>query len=493
MIFIGTPGFDRNWGSILKVVGVASQGDSTITVDDASTIRVGDIISIDHVTEGDFDGTAGGVTVYDPPNTGDYVWYSGSVFYQRIPYSTGNGTQFIAPDTNAPRHIAQRCEVLAKNGNTLTIYDPVNGRGAPLHTSFYNDAEVYRCAGSNADVTRYAGLENVVLQPSGSADGMLTLNGAAFCWVRNVESNGFARGWFGRHFYLRPQTYRCEIRECYVYGSSNLYPGGNAYGINFSGSENLIENNVARQLNKPIVGMNTSGGNVIAYNYADEAVLGALDADWQEAAISTHASYCHHDLYEGNWSPNIGNDSTVGNNGWNTIFRNHCRGRNSSGFTSAYRRAIFADGWQRDMISIGNVLGAPDVDIDNLITAATKPSDQGQGTGVGFRGVSQSAIYLIGTNCWNPGSGSSLSASDYVDNGHTYSYFHRHLDYDYVSNSQYSNPANPESNLPESLYLESKPAFFGSADWPWVDPAGSSHAQRVKTLPAKARYDAGNP
>jgi len=44
--------------------------------------------------------------------------------------------------------------------------------------------------------------------------------------------------------------------------------------------------------------------------------------------------------------------------------------------------------------------------------------------------------------------------------------------------------------LPPSLYLASRPAFFGSNVWPWVDPLG---ATKTYTLPAKARYDAGTP
>ena len=40
--------------------------------------------------------------------------------------------------------------------------------------------------------------------------------------------------------------------------------------------------------------------------------------------------------------------------------------------------------------------------------------------------------------------------------------------------------------MPNSLYLEGKPAFFGSNPWPWVDPTGST---KLYTLPARARFD----
>jgi hypothetical protein len=41
--------------------------------------------------------------------------------------------------------------------------------------------------------------------------------------------------------------------------------------------------------------------------------------------------------------------------------------------------------------------------------------------------------------------------------------------------------------LPASLYLSSKPAFFGTDTWPWVDHTGST---KLYTLPARARFDA---
>ena len=44
--------------------------------------------------------------------------------------------------------------------------------------------------------------------------------------------------------------------------------------------------------------------------------------------------------------------------------------------------------------------------------------------------------------------------------------------------------------LPPSLYLSAKPAFFGALPWPWVTP---TDAQKTFTLPAKARFESGNP
>ena len=44
----------------------------------------------------------------------------------------------------------------------------------------------------------------------------------------------------------------------------------------------------------------------------------------------------------------------------------------------------------------------------------------------------------------------------------------------------------PAQELPASLYLTGKPAFFGGKPWPWVDPMGGT---KVATLPARVRFD----
>src|SRR4029079_17796177 len=60
--------------------------------------------------------------------------------------------------------------------------------------------------------------------------------------------------------------------------------------------------------------------------------------------------------------------------------------------------------------------------------------------------------------------------------------------FDYASNTVLWD--NAPQTLPDSLYLSAKPAFFGADRWPWVDPLG---ATKLYTLPARARFDAGQP
>ena len=69
----------------------------------------------------------------------------------------------------------------------------------------------------------------------------------------------------------------------------------------------------------------------------------------------------------------------------------------------------------------------------------------------------------------------------------------RHGNFDYLTSSVSWDPGSADRDLPPSLYLREKPAFFKKGKgytWHWVDPAG---ATKLFTLPAKARFDAGTP
>jgi len=48
---------------------------------------------------------------------------------------------------------------------------------------------------------------------------------------------------------------------------------------------------------------------------------------------------------------------------------------------------------------------------------------------------------------------------------------------------------NAPAVLPNSMYMQGKPSFFGNGQWPWVDPSTGT----TYSLPAKARFDAGTP
>lgn len=127
-IDIGNAADDYSSTPVVDVVGGALKGASQITVASASGIGVGDILQIDQLAEGTADGPTG------------WVWWLDSWWSLRSPYAdfdNGGGLQSKFPDSpNGYRPISQRIEVLAKSGNTLTIYDPATRRGRPLHVAF---------------------------------------------------------------------------------------------------------------------------------------------------------------------------------------------------------------------------------------------------------------------------------------------------------------------------------------------------------------------
>jgi hypothetical protein len=60
-----------------------------------------------------------------------------------------------------------------------------------------------------------------------------------------------------------------------------------------------------------------------------------------------------------------------------------------------------------------------------------------------------------------------------------------HADHDSVNDDVLMNPDIAARELPASLYLSEKPAFWPADEaWPW---AGSDLTPRIGTLPAKAR------
>jgi hypothetical protein len=482
----------RAYPGTVDVVGSVPKGATRITVADARDMQPGDVLQIDEVEDGDALGNAG------------WVWRFDTLWFMRGPRGHEDTTGPDSPGGYRP--LGQQIEVASRSGNVLT---PAN----TLHTAFgaSRRPQVFHTATAREGKpgTRYSGIEDLTAQ--GGTNSMFFLLNAAYCWLKNVESDGSYPTFGGRHVSLF-HCYRCEVRDSYVHHSSNYYPGGDAYGISTEGQSTdcLVENNVVYMLNKPIVGRATGGGNVFGYNYVDEAILGSPTNAWQETAIdANHAAFSHSDLYEGNLAPNIGTDATHGNSGWIVFFRNWAFGRNSSGHTSRNLRAVGIDGWNREHTSIGNVLLQPGMTAwrppQGEIRSSLRQLKEAVLVALGLRSLAaisspvlfsttsatldNPAAYRIGTNCWEKGTGQGPQYGRW-DDGTALRFFYRHLDFDYATNSVYKNPENLVHTLPDSLYLEGKPAFFGTLPWPWVDPLGTT---KVHKLPAKARFDAGTP
>jgi hypothetical protein len=259
-------------------------------------------------------------------------------------------------------------------------------------------------------------------------------------------------------------TYRVVVRDGNFHHSANYGFGADCYGIvlRCGAADGLIENNIARYMNKPIMLNTTGGGNVIAYNYADNSW--ATPAAWQEVNIDTHCSFPHMELMEGNQAPHMGATITHGNAGYLTYFRNYASSQFASpavfGSTAEQTGNVTAlqfDGGDIGMNVVGNVLG----------TAGLSTAYEAYGSG-------PRSIFELGSG----GAGANDVAVTSLL---------RHGNYDHVTKSTKWSTSITTQTLPPSLYRATKPGWWPAATpWPW---AGPDMTPMVGVLPAKARSD----
>jgi Pectate lyase superfamily protein len=440
----------------VNVTADVPKGTSRIPVASARGFAVGDIITLDQLD--------------DPA----YVVHGGCRWLKRGPDQADDRRPVSADGYRAQ---GQTAEIAAIEGDVLTLSTPVH-----LGYRFALKPQVYKPSGPmtpSGPTVKYAGLEDLYL--TGGRNGMILMINAAFSWVRNVESDGSpvtGAGMTGGHVALE-SCYRCVVRDSYFHDATRITQGGGAYGISLQSqtSDSLVENNIVVNLNKPLVMRASGGGNVIAYNYVDDAWTDVMPSLQETTIDGGHASFPHMELFEGNWAAHLGTDAVWGNAGWLTFFRNYASAqqRRTPLVPETYDVAAIAlEANGRFMNVIGNVLG---VSGKGLIYEV---HSRAPGTG-------QPAVYRIGhrSNGGN-GGGESNRYEDPRKPGSTASTLLRHGNFDYVTHRTIWSPEVAARMLPPSLYLTERPAFFGDRRWPWVDPAGET---RVHALPAKERFD----
>jgi hypothetical protein len=221
-------------------------------------------------------------------------------------------------------------------------------------------------------------------------------------------------------------------------------------------------------MNKPILFNVSGGGNVIGYNYADNSW--ATPAAWQEVNIDTHCAFPHMELMEGNYAPHMGATITHGTAGYLTYFRNYASSQFApppvAGSIEAQTGNVVAiqfDTGDINMTVVGNVLGS---------SSATDLGTADLSSVFITTGSSQAGIFTFGSNGMSDVSFTTLWW---------------HANYDTVLPGVRQNPDIDVSELPASLYLADRPAWWpAGTPWPW---AGSDLDPMVGTLPAKARSD----
>jgi len=434
IVSIGRP-FPHVLASI-DLAADGAKGATSIAVADASGFQPGSLALIDEL--------------WDPA----YVQWSAT----RSPPGDPSRGWFSRSD----RPVGQMVEVRSVSGNTVTFT-------TPLHIGF-DTAHGAQLSRFDRPAVRNAGLEDLHVYGGGNDNVVLTL--AAYSWVKNVESE-----WSTGDSITVAGSFRSVVRDSYFHHSPQLYPGGGAYGLSLSNSsaDNLVENNVFWRFNKVMVMRASGGGNVVGYNYFDDGFIGSTPLDytqWMEVGMSaSHMTCPHYELFEGNEAFNIDADNTWGNSAYVTFFRNHATGKRRSFPDVDNRRAIglMAGSWWYTFV--GNVLGYP-----------------------GMSAAPYSSFRYESSFPWEPQPvpmwqlGYDPERWDRPADPQVLSTVIREGNFDYATSQVHWSDSPRE--LPPSLYLSGKPAFFGDRPWPWVDPTG---ATKLHTLPARARFDAMNP
>ena len=363
-------------------------------------------------------------------------------------------------------------EIATISGNTITFTSPLT-KG--YRTSHFAELTTY--SGSNAPVQN-AGIEQMTLV--GGGNGAVRFESTRHSWARNIE----VTEWYGEGVAIN-NSFRDELRDSYIHDAAWAEPGGTGYAISLASgsSEVLIENNIVVKANKVMVARSSGAGSVVGYNYMDDGYIATTEA-WIEIGLNaSHMVGSHMVLFEGNQSFNIDSDATHGNSTHIVYFRNYTttvRGIFKSHYTgntvddandipgraNGPKRAAGAARYSYWMTYVGNVLGKR-----QLVTTSRYVDDQAKAPW-------RPTIWLMGWNDVSPHTIDARVAASAIRDGNWDALLGKQT---WLNGSA--------GTLPDSLYLNGKPAFFGSNIWPWVDPTKGT----TYTLPAQARYSAGTP
>jgi hypothetical protein len=421
-------------GSVNLTANAAKEATS-IQVASAAAFRVGQLVLVDETTDA------------------SYVYWGTDPAV--APGGVGRGWF-----TRYDRPVGQMLEIAAISGNTVSFTTALHIAFDTAHTAQLTHYSIPYGA-------REAGVEDLYVR--GGRDDNITVRFAMYSWVKNVESD-----WSIGDSVSLDSCFRCVIRDSYVHDTPNPTPGGAGYMLSFAmyTADSLVENNIFINGNKVMVMRASGGGNVIAYNYFDNGYID-YNRGWMETGLNaSHLTCPHFELFEGNEAFNIDGDDTWGGAVYNTFFRNHAIGKRRSFDDLGNRHAIGLMYGHYYYSFVGNVLGTADENPAPYSDFAYEDSWPWKDDPIG--------LWRIG---YTPKDWSAAPDARVV------STTHRHGNFDYATNSiQWADGYDPQ--LPDSLYLPSKPAFFGDNPWPWVDPVGVA---KLKALPARARYDAGRP
>lgn len=375
-----------------------------------------------------------------------------------------SGTCTWCGRANGERSHSQIVEILSRTATSATI-------NPPLYSTFRSagNPQGVRIKG----VLKMAGLESVgITNINGAARDTLIFEAAYKCWVKDCDIAISRR----RHMWMYHSIW-CEIRDnSFHHGvgpdwSTPNYGPDRAYGL-FLGQGStscLVENNDFYRLHFAVAFEGGCSGNVISYNFITNVMY--TEGQTPQPSIGNHGSHPMMNLWEGNvLRSKVLMDSYWGSSSHTTVFRNRISNMPSNNGQQALQYMFIFDIWKGNRFHniVGNVLGTV-----GLETAVDAPDGYPWGG---------KYIYRLGFTDAND---SSIGGNDATVTGTIL----RHGNWHSVNQSVAWDAAIADRNLPISLYLTSKPAWWGDLRWPAIGPDMNPVATEI---PAEVRHAGRN-
>lgn len=396
---------------------------------------------------------ANGTLIYiDQLNDGTVVNSQGS----------GGTGAFTDRMRNGTRNIMQIVRITSANGTNITFWPPLNW------TFTTNLAAQVSVIGTSV---RNSGIEDMTITSPSNVDMTyhVFMDSCDRSWLKNIESPP-ASHW---HIFLY-QCLNSEVRDSYIHEAKN-YGVNDGYGIEARMCTGLlIENNVMWHLYASMI-ITACNGSVMGYNYTYQTFN--TDLNYAISAYyGCHGAHPYMNLWEGNMGNEFHTDWYWGSSSHQTLFRNWFNGVDPQ--VTQNRKAISLDSHSQSNNVVGNVLGSTGLNWVYELTT-TNYSDRFIYR-LGYPGIGNN--FITGTNppSTSPGALDTRTKSTLL----------RHGNYDFATRSIVWDPAITDRTLPNSLYLTSKPAWFGNRPWPPFDPALPNSATATN-IPAGYRFTFG--
>lgn len=451
--------YDYDWNATTAFALTNCVKDSTsIGTTAAHGWSVGDIVLIDEI---------GNNGAGDPPITN-----AGSL---------GTATWVGRPDGVGTRCIGQIVKVVTTPTSFTATIDP------PLYKSWSVTPQAMKLTG----LVHYAGIEDLEIDNlTSSVNNGFQVQGGINCWARNVTF----RGNYKRAYWVYGALW-LEIRHCYIVGAvpigtdnSAAYDSDRAYG-GFLGphcSAALITDNIIEKVTLAVAWEGNAAGNVFSYNFITNVWWKNTGDSPRRFGPLMHGPHPYMNLIEGNWtSDRVRADEYWGTSSHFTVARNRiCQTDRGASDAQTWTVDVERQNWYWSFV--GNLIGESATVSENnyeFVNGESAPYSDANSTvwKIGYNSLGTGASlydYNMVTNTirwgnWSYRTNDSISGSGVV--------YH----------STGSHRVNDTGNftIPDSYYLDSKPAFFASLSWPPFSNSGVTDASRSMTnIPAGYRY-----